>query len=764
MNRCNTNSVEQNFLLNANIQHQSTYDKVREEELRNGSHQQDDRYLQTVFIVPSMHCVSCITSIEKTLLQLPHVEKARANLSTRRVSVEWDTSKGNGLDIAASLEDLGFPHSLYIGDDLLSNTMLETGKQLLLSLAVAGFAAANIMLLSVSVWSGADAETARFFHLISGLIAVPAVAYAGRPFFKSALHALSAGRLNMDVPISLAVLLALAMSIFESIVGGGEAYFDAAVMLLFFLLIGRYLDHMMREKARSSVQSLVQLTAKGGAVVDENGSLFFVPQSEIIEGMILRVMAGERFPVDAMIIKGTTEIDRSFVTGESESVRATTGDRFEAGVLNLVGSVDVVATSDAENSFLSEIMKMMNAAENGRGQYVRVAERMASIYAPVVHLLALFTFIGWMVISNGDWKTSLYAAISVLIITCPCALGLAVPVVHVIGANRLFKAGILMRDGSAFERLAEIDTIGFDKTGTLTKGSPKIVQTWNLKEKDKGLLVALAAQSSHPLSRAINQQIAATSTVEIQNSQEIPGYGIEAKYKGKKIRLGIPQWVNEISGVKSKLNQQATTAFTMEGQQSIGFQMEDDLRDDVVETISHLKTKKLEIEMLSGDKTEAVAKLAATIGVKFYAGMKPKDKIDRLSELTNQGHKILMVGDGLNDAPALTAAHVSMAPSSASEIGRQAADFVFTRPSLLAIPFTHTIAKRTENLIRQNFGLAIAYNVIAVPLAMIGYVTPLVAALAMSASSIVVVANSMRLNFGEECFPNTDMTLIKEQG
>ncbi|MEE9314118.1 MAG: heavy metal translocating P-type ATPase [Rhizobiaceae bacterium] len=728
----------------------SVYDKIQEDELRAASREIEDQLLQTDFVVPDMHCVACITSIEKKLSVLPHVRKARANLSTRRVSVVWDSEQGNGLEAIHALDGLGFSNSLFTGEDQLSDAMDKKGKQLLFALAVAGFAAANIMLLSVSVWSGTDIETTRFFHLISGLIAVPAVAYAGRPFFSSALQALSVKRLNMDVPISLAVLLALGMSIYESINGGEEAYFDAAIMLLFFLLIGRYLDHMMREKARSSVQSLVQLTSKGGVVVEEDESLHYIPQSEIEIGMRLRILPGERFPVDGTIIKGSTSIDRSLVTGESASISANAGDEFEAGVLNLTGSVDINATSDANNSFLAEIMKMMNAAENGRGHYVRIAERMASIYAPAVHLLALVTFIGWMLFSSGDWKTSLYAAIAVLIITCPCALGLAVPVVHVIGANRLFKEGVLMRDGSAFERLAEIDTVVFDKTGTLTEGKAKVVTLRDLKEKEEALIAALANHSSHPLSKAISQKLSQTNLPGLENPVEITGYGVEAEYEGGKIRLGLPQWVAELSGHVPNLNNAITTAFCVEGKPLIEFQIEDDLREDADVASEQLAKKNLNVEILSGDRQTAVAAIAASISIdNFRAGMRPKDKIERLEALRQEGHLALMVGDGLNDAPALTAAHVSMAPSTASEVGRLASDFVFTRPSLLAVPFAHTIAKRTENLIKQNFGLAIAYNCIAVPLAMAGYVTPLLAALAMSASSIVVVANSMRLNFGD---------------
>ena len=732
----------------AMVREQSVNEKLQEEELRSVSRSVEGDLLETSFVVPDMHCVACISKIERGLSDLAQVEKARANLSTRRVSVIWDAKKGWGRDIVKALSKLGFDHSLYAGEDDLGKRVSDTGRQLLLSLAVAGFATANIMLLSVSVWSGADAETAKLFHLISGLIAVPAVAFAGRPFFGSALQALSARRLNMDVPISLAVLLALGMGLFESLNGGSEAYFDACVMLLFFLLIGRYLDNMMRERARSSVQGLAKLTSKGGAAVQSDGSLEYVAQADIKSGITLRVLPGERFPVDGRIVSGTTDVDRSLVTGESESVLAKPGDTLEAGVLNLTGSIDVIATSSADSSFLAEIMKMMQAAENGRGHYVRLAERMARIYAPAVHLLALITFVGWMVASSGDWKTSIYVAIAVLIITCPCALGLAVPVVHVIGANRLFKAGILMRDGGAFERLSDIDTAVFDKTGTLTLGEPQLLQTLNADPVHASLIAAIAGHSSHPAARALAREHSASAAADLDNPTEVPGYGIEAEYQGRKIRLGRPRWVAELAVCASETDNSMTMAFAVENESMTGFRLADSLRRDAREAVQELRQRDVIVEIMSGDRNEAVASVAKELSVQRHRhDLTPKDKIDELNRLDADGRKVLMMGDGLNDAPALAAAHVSMAPASASEVGRLASDFVFTRNTLLSVPFAHAIARRTTRLIKQNFGLAIAYNCMAVPLAMAGYVTPLIAAIAMSASSIVVVANSMRLNW-----------------
>lgn len=727
----------------------SVTDKLHEEDLRRASKPLGDTLLQTDFVVPNMHCVSCISSIERNLGSLEYVKKVRANLSTRRVAVVWDAAKGQGGQLGKTITGLGFENSLFTGEDQAEKAVAHSSKPLIMSLAVAGFAAANIMLLSVAVWSGADQQTAQLFNLIAGLIAVPAVAFAGRPFFASALRSLKVGRLNMDVPISLAVVLALALGIYESLTGGHETYFDASVMLLFFLLIGRTLDQIMREKARSAVQSLARLNSKGGIVVTDDGSLEFVDQAQIKINMRVRVLPGERFPVDGKIIEGISDVDRSLVTGESMPVVVNSGDHIEAGTLNLTGSVDIITTSDASNSFLAEIISMMSAAENGRGRYVRVAERMANIYAPAVHLLALSTFIGWM-LATGDWKSSIYAAISVLIITCPCALGLAVPVVHVIGANRLFKEGILMRDGSAFERLAEIDTVVFDKTGTLTQGQMRVVGETDTDETSANLIATLANRSSHPASAALSDYFHNAKPMDITDLVESPGYGVQAKWGGKIIRLGRPSWVAELGSNTATSSLEGSVAFAIEQFSQNNFHLSDNLRPDTEGAVDLLKQAKLDVEILSGDRHITVAGLASDLAIENYrAEMTPKNKIDHLHKLERDKHKVLMVGDGINDAPSIAAAHVSMAPSSASEIGRLASDFVFTRGSLLAIPFAHRIAQRTGQLVRQNFAAALIYNCLAVPMAMAGYVTPLVAALAMSTSSIIVVANSLRLTIGD---------------
>ncbi|MEL6747940.1 MAG: heavy metal translocating P-type ATPase, partial [Pseudomonadota bacterium] len=527
-----------------------------EQRLRSASLRGPDGAFITRLSIPKMHCGGCLRKVEAAVTQLPFVSHARANLSNRSVTVTWhgevdaagkapdhepsdqrtpahidaqlpeqacaDASPiGSAHAIVDALDAAGFSGEIIDAGRFSGQAQDSMGRHLLTCLGVAGFATANIMLLSVSVWSGATDATRDLFHLLSGLIAIPAVAFAGRPFFLSAWSVVRRGRMNMDVPITLAVLLAVGMSIFESLHGGQHAYFDAAVMLLFFLLIGRYLDHLMRARALSAVRELSALGAAGAVVRLPGGGTRFVPAADLEVGMIALVAAGERVPADGQVISGSSDVDRSIVTGESKGVAVATGAEIEAGTLNLTGPLDVQLTKPADQSFLAEITRMMEAAEQSKARYVRIADRFAQFYSPAVHLLAGLTFVAWAVLTGGDYQQALYIAIAVLIITCPCALGLAVPIAQVFGASRLMRHGIMLRDGAAFEKLARIDRVVFDKTGTLTVGRPTVMNTPPLDQTQAALARALAQASRHPAARAIDAHLAQRAETRTSLADEL---------------------------------------------------------------------------------------------------------------------------------------------------------------------------------------------------------------------------------------------------
>jgi len=700
--------------------------------------------MQTDLAVPNMHCGACIRAVEGGLARLPGVEQARVNLSTRRVAVKWRA--GTVPPLIETLATLGYPAHLF-------DTEADKGdpelSRLIRALAVAGFAAMNIMLLSVSVWSGADTETRQAFHWISAALALPALLYSGRIFFRSAWRVLRHGRTNMDVPISIGICLAFGLSLYDTVHNGEHAYFDAATTLIFFLLIGRTLDHVMREKARAAVRGLVRLSPRGATVLRGDGGRDYLPVKEIAPDMRILLAAGERVPVDAVVAEGRSEIDCAIATGESVPRHVGPGSALQAGTTNLSGPLVVVAAARAEESFLAEMVRLMEAAEGGRARYRRLADRAAQLYSPVVHAAAFLTFLGWMA-ATGDWHRAIGVAIAVLIITCPCALGLAVPIVQVVAARRLFENGIMVKDGSGLERLAEADMAAFDKTGTLTLGRPRLAGQEGLDPDALALAAALAAHSRHPLSRALAAAGANGRAVpHLSDISEHPGLGLEAKAGRGVYRLGRAGWALDMGG------EEGGTVLSRNGQLLAAFTFEDTLRPEAAEAVSALRGRGLRIAILSGDQAETVAAAAGKVGIEDHAGgLLPAQKVARLEALAGEGRKVLMVGDGLNDAPALAAAHVSMAPATAADIGRNAADFVFLHESLSAVPLAVAVAREAGRLVRQNFGLAILYNAIALPVAIAGYVTPLVAAIAMSLSSVIVVANALRLRQGRAPKPH----------
>ena len=684
--------------------------------------------------IPGVHCAGCIRRVETGLGRLEGVEHVRVNLSTKRASVTWRGEEPP--DLLAALQALGFPGHPTEPDAARKDPELS---RLMRALAVAGFSAMNIMMLSVSVWSGADPATRAAFHWISAALALPCLIYSGRIFFVSAWNVLRRGRTNMDVPISVGVCLAFALSLYDTIHGGPHAYFDAATSLIFFLLIGRTLDHLMRERARSAVRGLARLAPRAAAVLRADGSREHLPVEHIEPGMRLALTAGERVPVDGVVEDGASELDCAIATGESAPRRVAPGSPVQAGTLNLSGPLTIVASARADDSFLAEMVRLMEAAEGGRAGYRRLADRAAALYSPVVHATAFLTFVGWM-LAGGDWHRAITVAIAVLIITCPCALGLAVPIVQVVAARRLFENGIMVKDGSAIERIADIASVAFDKTGTLTLGRPHVVSAQGAAA-DLAIASSIAGLSNHPFARAIVARHKAAD-VAVGEVVEHPGLGIEARVDGTLYRLGRTEWALA-GGMADSLD---GTILSRDGVSAVRFAFADDERPQARQAIDTLRQAGLRLAILSGDAPGPVAEVAHNLGIDdFSARLLPAEKVARVQSMATAASKVLMVGDGINDAPALAAAHVSMAPASAADIGRNAADFVFLRESLDAVPAAYAIARQAGRLVRQNFALAIAYNALALPLAIAGYVTPLIAALAMSVSSVLVVANALRL-------------------
>jgi Cu2+-exporting ATPase len=709
--------------------------------LANGAH-------ELSLAIEGLQCGACVWLIESVLARDPAVQVGRINMTTRRLRLVWQGGLEDASRLVGRVEALGY-RLVPFETSALSAAQDRGERALLRALAVAGFAAGNVMLISIGVWAGEAAgwlegmgpATRDLLHWFSALIALPAIAYAGVPFFRSAFTALRHGRSNMDVPISIGVVLVTGMSLAESFAHGRHTYFDSAITLLFFLLIGRVLDHRARGQARSTAERLLAMRSSDVAVLQADGSTVRRAQQGLTIGDRILVRLGERIGADGVVERGDSPVDTSLVTGESLPVRASCGTAVFAGTLNLGEPLTVRATATGGTTLLAECVRLIEAAESRRSRFVVLADRVARRYAPVVHVTALLTFLGWYFGLGASLSQSLLTASAVLIITCPCALALAVPAVQVVATSRLFRAGVLLKSATALERLDRVDTVVFDKTGTLSQPALALIRD-GVDAEALRLAAGLAVNSRHPLARSL---VAAAGPVPAaEGVVEYPGQGLGTADN----RLGSAAFCG-CNGITT--GEGPELWLTRPGQAPIRFAFQERLRGDAAETIARLRGMGLSVWLISGDRHAAVARMAAEAGIAdFRAECSPVEKVAAIEALQAAGHHVLMVGDGLNDGPSLAAAHVSASPATAADISQTVADLVFQGTMLRPVADALRAARRARAAMRQNLVLSIGYNTLMVPLAIAGWVTPWLAALAMSSSSLLVMANSFRTARGSQ--------------
>ena len=697
--------------------------------------------------VEGVSCAGCMSKIERGLSALPDVTLARVNLTDRRVALEWKQGTLEPNSFIDRLAELGYK-AYPFETESAETAEAEQSRFLLRCLGVAAFATMNVMMLSVPVWSGNVSdmipEQRDFFHWLSALIALPAAAYAGQPFFGSAFRALRTRNVNMDVPISIGVILALGMSVVETINHAEHTYFDAAIMLMTFLLVGRFLDQSMRRRTRAVAGNLAALKGETATRFIGADEISEVPVAAILPGDIVLLRPGERSAVDGTVVEGRSSIDQSLITGETMHVSAEQGAAVYAGSLNISGTLRVRVSAASEGTLLAEITRLLDNALQARSRYVRLADRASRLYAPVVHATALLTVLGW-VLMGASWHDAIVTGVAVLIITCPCALGLAIPTVQTVASGAMFRAGVLLNSGDSIERLAEVDHVIFDKTGTLTLPDLEVVNAAGIPEEVFHLAGRLALSSHHPVAAAVAR--AANAKSPLVGAVEEPGQGVRGTIGGTEIRLGRPSFcgAERLAKDTADLDPESSIVAFRLGEARYVFSVRQGLRPDATATIAALRKRNIRVEILSGDREPAVQAAARALGVAGWrAGVTPADKIARIEELKAQGRKVMMVGDGLNDAPSLAAAHVSMSPISAAHLSQATADLVFLGKPLAPVVAAIDFSRKALLLMRQNLWLAVGYNILAVPIAISGVVTPLIAAAAMSGSSILVMLNALR--------------------
>jgi P-type Cu2+ transporter len=705
--------------------------------------------------VEGVSCAGCMSKIERGLSALPDVTLARVNLTDRRVALEW---KEGALDPARFIDRLAeLGYKAYPFKPARAEALeTEQASFLLRCLGVAAFAAMNVMMLSVPVWSGnvtdMISEQRDFFHWLSALIALPAAAYSGQPFFRSAFRALRARSTNMDVPISIGIVLALGMSVVETIHHAEHAYFDAALMLITFLVAGRYLDQSMRRRTRAVAGNLAALKAETATKFVGADEISEVPIAAVQAGDIVLLRPGERSAVDGSVIEGQSKIDQSLITGETLPVKAGPGTAVYAGTLNLSGALRVRVSAASEGTLLAEISRLLDNAVQARSRYVQLADRAARLYAPVVHAAAFLTMLGWVAF-GASWHDAIITAIAVLIITCPCALGLAIPAVQTVVSGAMFRTGVLLNSGDAIERLADVDRVVFDKTGTLTLPELDVANAASIPPDVFDLAGRLALASHHPVAAAVAR--AAKTKTPLAGVEEIAGQGVRGFAEGLEVRLGRPSFcgADQLANDILYRDPEASVVAFRHGTACHVFAVRQRLRPDAARAVAALQRCGIGVEILSGDREPAVRHAAQSLGIhEWRAGVTPADKIARIDELKRQDVKVMMVGDGMNDAPALAAAHVSMSPVTATHLSQATADLVFLGERLTPVVAAIGFSRKALRLMRQNLWLAAGYNLLAVPLAIAGLATPLVAAAAMSGSSLLVILNALRAHRGARAF------------
>lgn len=704
---------------------------------------------QIYLIIDGIHCGGCILSIENALRKQPGVINARLNMSTKRLSLEWRGEKEYVFSLINILENLGYKVTAFTIETQEIEREHEE-RRLLKCLTVAGFATVQVMMLSVAVWAGSKYNnigeyTRVLIHIMSAIITIPSVVYAGMPFFKSAWKALKNYRSNMDVPISISAIMATLLSIQETVISSKYAYYDAAIGLIFILLIGRYLDLKIRNLTRKKAHEIISRQSDVVTIFD-NGKLRQISTKNVSIGDIAFVGCGEKINIDGVVIEGKGEVDNSIITGETIPKKVNLDSFVYAGSINLGEALKIRITKIGSNTVLGEIIKLIENAEQGRAKYVQLADKVASYYTPVVFTVAILTFVLWKFFLNSSYNDAILYSIAVLIITCPCALGIAVPIVQVISSLNLMQDGILIKSADALERMAKIDTVIFDKTGTLTFGKPQLLNADAVSEEKMRLISYIAAYSRHPLCLAVKVcNIIPVDSINLRVKEE-KGMGLEATIDNNQVYLGNREWCNITSDTVEKDNY-LEMWFRYNQEEPVRLIFQDKLRPEAPEVVGQLQQMGYECVILSGDHELAVSHIAGLLDIKHYkALLKPQDKYNFIETLQKQGKKILMIGDGLNDSAALKIADASISPASAMAISQNNSDIVFQSNlgSIIKILF---LAEKSAKLVKQNFVISFVYNILAVPIAVSGFITPIIAAIIMSTSSLLVVLNSMRLHF-----------------
>ena len=695
-------------------------------------------------LVEDLRCAACSWLIGARLGRLPGVVRASVNPATARAQVAFDPRQSGLATVLRAIAALGYrPHVLGAADTLAVATRERRGA--LKRLAVAGFGMMQVMMIATALYIGAvdgmDPVIREYLRIISLVVTAPVLVYAGRPFFAGALASLRARHVGMDVPVAIGIGLAFAASAWNTLRHVGDVYFDSVVMFIFLLLLGRYVEMLARHRAGSTAEALLRLVP-ATALRLAAGGRERVPVAVLAAGDRVLVPVGECFPADGRVVAGATEADEALLTGESQPVAKAEGARVIAGALNCASPVTVEIAAVGQSTVLAGIVRLLERAQTERPRIARLADRAAAWFVSRVLIGAALVAALWLVV---DPARAFEATLAVLVVTCPCALSLATPTAITAATATLARAGLLVTRPDALEELARADTVLFDKTGTLSLGRPRLEQVSVRglgREQALAIAAALERGSAHPLAQAFDAIAAAPA----EDAAVFPGRGVEGSVAAVRYRIGTAEFVAELAGPRPAGVAEAGVHLGSAAGWLAALEFGDALRPGAAEVVRELESLGLEPRIASGDQAAAVGAAAGALGIRrWQARLLPADKLALLARLRAGGARVLAVGDGVNDAPTLRAAPVSLALGTGSALAQASADLVALRGELATLPLAVRTARRTTAIIRQNLVWSAGYNLVALPVAALGWVPPWLAAVGMSASSLLVVLNALRL-------------------
>lgn len=713
-------------------------------------------------LVEGIHCPACVWLIERGLQREPGVQSANVNLAAKRIHLRWDSKRNKLSNLIRALAKIGYAAVPYDSENA-EGVIKKTNRSMLFRLFFAGFAMMNLIWISIALYSGANkGEFREFFHWMGFALATPTLLYAGYPFYRGAIGGLRVWRLTMDLPIAIGLSVTYAYSTYITVTANkiGEVYFDTVTNLIFVILIGRYLEGMFRHQALSATKRLMELQPRVATVI-QDGKEQITPTRGVKLGDHVLIKPGYKVPVDGIVLEGHSAVDESMLSGESAPVSKSAGAKVSAGTVNTNGALLVEVSSTLQNTTLAKIIRLVEEAQCSKAPIQRMADTIVPWFVLVTLICATFTFFIW---NTENFELALMAATSVLIITCPCALGMATPMSVAVASGLGAKHGILVKNGLVLETLSKVTHFVFDKTGTLTEGRMSVAHMRTSPDiAAKDILRSAAAverYSEHSVAKAIIAEAEAQQLnyrdVAVQGFHATAGLGVQANVNGKIILLGSAEWLNrngitldaELRTQAHELEAQAMSCVHCAlGDAHVAvFALADKLRDDAQQMVNELRAAGISMTLLSGDRKPVAEAIAQQLGgMEVIAEVLPQDKDQVIQRLQQRGEVVAMVGDGINDAPALIRADVGIALGSGTDVSVESADIVLMHNELDKVRLATLLSRRTLLTIKQNIGLSFVYNAIMVPLAMMAKVDPLVAAITMPISSLVVIGNAARI-------------------